>query len=107
VRCAPGVRVRSLRLLGREAQLQTLVAELTAVGRPATPVVAVIGMGGLGKSALAVRAGHQSAPAYPDGALHLDLRDADADPPVPLPTPSLQLVRVAVPRRRAAARDCT
>ncbi|MBC3841336.1 hypothetical protein GXW82_16635 [Streptacidiphilus sp. 4-A2] len=66
-------------LVGREEQLEALAAELTAVDRFATPVVAVIGMGGLGKTALVVRAGHRVAPAYPDGALYLDLRGADAD----------------------------
>lgn len=39
-----------------------------------TRIVAVDGMGGTGKTALAVRVAHQLAEQYPDGQLHVDLR---------------------------------
>ncbi|MFJ9890388.1 BTAD domain-containing putative transcriptional regulator [Streptomyces sp. NPDC091287] len=39
----------------------------------------VTGMGGVGKSSLAVRAAHQLTEAYPDGQLYLDFHDRPAD----------------------------
>jgi DNA-binding SARP family transcriptional activator len=65
-------------LVGREALLSSISAELThapgrrpeaaASGPPA--IVVLVGVGGVGKTALAVAAGHQLADAYPDGTLH-------------------------------------
>lgn len=59
---------------GRVAELAAL---LTAIrpGPPDAPRVAVVtGMGGIGKSALAVHAAHLAGPDFPDGVLHADLR---------------------------------
>jgi transcriptional regulator with XRE-family HTH domain len=44
-------------------------------------VVAIAGMAGVGKTALALEAGHRLARRFPDGSLHLDLRGHAADPP--------------------------
>ncbi|MDX3534784.1 BTAD domain-containing putative transcriptional regulator [Streptomyces sp. MB09-01] len=59
--------------------------ELTALERmlrsaPAGGCVAVTGMPGAGKTALAVEAAHRVADAFPDGRIFLDLRDT-AGPP--------------------------
>ncbi|MCX5388272.1 BTAD domain-containing putative transcriptional regulator [Streptomyces sp. NBC_00083] len=45
-----------------------------------TGVGVLTGLGGVGKSALAVRAGHRMRRAFPDGQLYVDLRGSDAEP---------------------------
>ncbi|MEO3868753.1 BTAD domain-containing putative transcriptional regulator [Nonomuraea sp. B12E4] len=66
----------------REAEIAELRDRLT---RPdAMPVCVVFGPGGVGKSALALRAAHEIAHLYPDGQLHVELRgttEAPATPP--------------------------
>ncbi|MDA2811624.1 tetratricopeptide repeat protein, partial [Nocardiopsis sp. RSe5-2] len=63
---------------GRERALERIHAHL-AGGGP-VPVVAVSGMGGVGKTALALRAAHALADDHPDGRLYVDLRGAEAEP---------------------------
>ncbi|MCR6482528.1 helix-turn-helix domain-containing protein [Amycolatopsis sp. OK19-0408] len=64
---------------GREAELERL---LGFFGEPRRGVVvAIAGMAGIGKTALALEAGHRLARRFPDGSLHLDLRGHAADPP--------------------------
>ncbi|AGS70787.1 AfsR/SARP family transcriptional regulator [Streptomyces collinus] len=57
---------------GRHLELQTLLDR----GQPGEGVriLAVDGMGGVGKTTLIMRAAHRLAAAYPDGQLYLDLR---------------------------------
>jgi DNA-binding SARP family transcriptional activator len=58
---------------GRDTELLGIVAEQDTSG--ATVIVAAIdGMAGVGKTALSVRAAHELADRYPDGALFVDLR---------------------------------
>ncbi len=59
--------------VGRDRELAALVAALAPVERSAPPVVAVDGMGGAGKTALAIRAARKVAELYPDGLLYLQL----------------------------------
>jgi DNA-binding SARP family transcriptional activator/tetratricopeptide (TPR) repeat protein len=63
---------------GRRTELARIVELASTPTAPAREqrarVVAIDGMGGTGKTSLAVRAAHQLAPDYPDGQLHLDLR---------------------------------
>ncbi|MFF2544701.1 ATP-binding protein [Kitasatospora sp. NPDC058063] len=63
---------------GRDEQVR-IVLDALAAGR--VPVIA--GMGGIGKTALAVRAAHLAAVDYPDGRLYADLRGADETPADP------------------------
>src|SRR5579862_1587056 len=72
---------------GRDAELSRLADAARRAARTGKTVVCVIeGMGGLGKTALAVRAGHQATDAglFPDAHLFLDLQGyTPGVPPVP------------------------
>ncbi|MFC5186326.1 AfsR/SARP family transcriptional regulator [Actinomadura harenae] len=62
---------------GRERETGDIVAALTAA--PARPVL-ITGMGGVGKTSLAIRAAHAVKGAFPGGQLHIDLLGADSRP---------------------------
>jgi DNA-binding SARP family transcriptional activator/tetratricopeptide (TPR) repeat protein/DNA-binding XRE family transcriptional regulator len=66
---------------GRAAEVAQL-RELLASATSATPVCAITGTGGVGKTTLAVHVAHRVRERFPDGQLYLDLRGAS-----PAPTP--------------------
>ncbi|WP_424210621.1 AfsR/SARP family transcriptional regulator [Streptomyces sp. BI20] len=70
---------------GRASAVEELVAALApgAVSASAVVVTAVGGMGGVGKTTLAVHAGHRVSAWYPDGQLYVNLRGVREDPAAP------------------------
>jgi DNA-binding SARP family transcriptional activator/tetratricopeptide (TPR) repeat protein len=67
---------------GRDELVHELVGLLTD-GRAGQVVAAVLGPGGVGKSALTVHTAHRVSRAYPDGQLHVDLRGTTGAPASP------------------------
>ncbi|WP_433380856.1 ATP-binding protein [Actinoplanes sp. CA-142083] len=65
--------------VGREAELRELSGRMEAAGTTGAPIVisAVVGAGGVGKTALAVRWAHQVRDLFPDGQLFVNLRGFD------------------------------
>lgn len=85
---------------GRGAQLDTLDALLPKADAASGParVVALAGMGGVGKTALAVHWAHHARPRFPDGQLYVDLRGYSGQPPLrPLDALSGFLLALGVP----------
>ena len=79
---------------GRERELELLLERARAAAGPSTRIVAIDGMGGSGKTVLAVRAAHELAADYPDGQLHIDLRgNTPGESPVPPETALDRLLR--------------
>ncbi len=60
---------------GRTGQLEELTAFLSAgVNTPAVPIAVITGMGGIGKTSLALKVAESMAGQFPDGQFLLDLR---------------------------------
>lgn len=79
---------------GRGAQLDAMLSVLrNASGTSPVGLVAVTGMGGIGKTALAVQAAHTLADSYPDGQLYLNLRGYGPGTPMAVEDAQRQLLR--------------
>ncbi|GAB3834247.1 BTAD domain-containing putative transcriptional regulator [Kribbella italica] len=66
--------------VGRDRELTEVVAALTSDAHAERmPVVAIDGMAGVGKTALAIRAARRVAEAYPEGRLFIDLHGYTPD----------------------------
>ncbi|MEV4670619.1 tetratricopeptide repeat protein [Actinomadura sp. NPDC049382] len=68
--------------VGRDEEMRLLMDTVPGITGPpagsAMTVIAIDGMAGVGKSALAVHLAHQLAGHYPDGAMYLELHAHDA-----------------------------
>ncbi|MBQ1050208.1 tetratricopeptide repeat protein [Micromonospora sp. C51] len=87
--------------VGRERELSQITASVRKRGQH-TRIVALDGMGGSGKTSLAVRAAHRLADEFPDGQLYIDLRGhTPYEQPVTTATALEILLRAArVPEER-------
>jgi DNA-binding SARP family transcriptional activator len=94
---------------GRETHVAHLCALLTggqaAGGRGVVPIAVVNGAGGLGKTTLAVHAGHQVSEHFPDGQLYVDLLGASPQPASPGEVLARFLRDLGIPGDKVPARD--
>jgi DNA-binding SARP family transcriptional activator/tetratricopeptide (TPR) repeat protein len=92
----------------RNAELSQLDNLTTPhAGSDAVPVVAIVGIAGVGKTALAVQWGHRAVGRFPDGQVFLDLRGFHPGPPVQAGEALGRLLRTfeVAPERIPAAPD--
>ena len=89
---------------GRERETQLILRQLAparatpdADGRDAVALVAISGPGGIGKTALAVHAGHRLAREFPDGRLFANLCGAGPSPATPAEVLARALGALGVP----------
>lgn len=68
---------------GRSDAVQRLCQVLTNPERTSLPVASVTGMGGIGKTTLALRVAHRAKQDFADGQLYADLRGNGLDPADP------------------------
>ncbi|MEU8347258.1 tetratricopeptide repeat protein [Spirillospora sp. NPDC048832] len=92
--------------VGRDDEMRQLIETVPGIAGPPTgsamPVIAIDGMAGVGKSALAVHLAHRLAEHYPDGTMYLELhahdpRQKPVDPADALDT-LLRMIGVPVTR---------
>ncbi|GAA1230296.1 transcriptional regulator AfsR [Kitasatospora nipponensis] len=88
---------------GRQGAVAELTAALTRPDPGAVVISAVNGIGGAGKTSLAVHVAHLLRARFPDGRLHLDLRGTQADPLDPAEALGLLLAALGVADREIPA----
>lgn len=90
--------------VGREAELEELVAAFADPAPGALHVIGIHGMPGVGKSTFATHLAHRLTASYPDAALHVDLGTYGGDGPLD-PSAALAglLGQIGVPKGRLPA----
>ncbi|MEY9862986.1 DNA-binding SARP family transcriptional activator [Catenulispora sp. GAS73] len=93
--------------VGRVAAIHEVLEAARVAGVGADPegtdgpqIVMIVGAGGIGKTALAVRSAHLLAAAYPDGQLYVNLRGFDPSHPARSPEDALYHLLTSVTGRR-------
>nr|ARU08096.1 MlcY [uncultured bacterium] len=87
---------------GRLAETAALIKHLTD-GWGSSPVTTIVGMGGIGKTALSVYVAHNAAASYTDGQLWANLHGASANPAKPADVLARFLRALGVPERAIPA----
>ncbi|WP_329529744.1 tetratricopeptide repeat protein (plasmid) [Streptomyces sp. NBC_01450] len=84
---------------GRKRELRKI---LDLAQRSGTRIIAIDGMGGSGKTSLAIKAAHLLSGDYPEGQLYVDLRGyaPEGDPVVPVNAMGVMLRALGVPEER-------
>ncbi len=93
---------------GRSAQVDAIMSILrdpAGSGSAAVGLVTVTGMGGIGKTTLAVHAAHKLAGSYPDGHLYLNLRGYGPGTPMTVSDAQRHLLRSLGSDTRAVPDD--
>jgi len=63
--------------VGRDEQLKHIQDHITCSNATAVRIISIIGMPGVGKSALATRAAHSARPDFPDGQFYVSLAGSE------------------------------
>ena len=75
--------------VGRVASVRQVLDTARTASAGSPQIVMIVGVGGVGKTALAVHCAHQLADAYPDGQLYVNLRGFDPKQPASSPMEAL------------------